>query len=239
MNLVVFTRFALAEYAEQARKEEPTIEGVALLRKCIDLARGEIISDSFYDNISTEAPKLVHNICCVSDYDYWCQLGSWTPEEAASLAMGFDPRGIAMIRYADAGTYGRFEDLRRVAERYLDAGKDCAPAALCRHMRRFTSDFPEEILSALRKDKRYLMKFERRYKNLKKTSREMSRHRDSYLKIIYALAVDGLKYSKGGKTGAVSKIRDDLDHLDMRLTEKPIRAMLDLAVDRYKFLKNK
>lgn len=239
MNPVVFARFALAEYAEQARKEEPTIEGVALLRRCIELARDEIISDSFYDNISTEAQKLVHNISCVSDYEYWCQLASWTPEEAASLAMGFDPRCIALIRYAEAGTYGRFEDLRRVAERYLDAGKDCAPAALCRHMRRFTSEFPEEILSALRKDKRYLVKFERRYKNLKRTSKKIGGHRDSYLKIIYLFAVNGLKYSKGGKTSAVSKIRDDLDQLGMRLTEKPIRAMLDLAVDRYKFLKNK
>lgn len=239
MNLDAFVRFALAEYAGQARKEEPGIKGVALLRKCIDIASEELKAESFYDNVSKEAPNLIYAIGCISDYEYWCQLASWSPEEAAFLAMGFDPRGIRLIGFADAGTYRRFEDLRRVAERYLDAGQDRAPAALCRHMKRFGAIFPKEIRQALSRNKRYLMKYERKYNNLKKSSKSVGRHRDSYLKIIYALAVTKMEYSKGGNTNAVSMIMSELDELDMKLTEKPIRAMLDLAVDRYKFLKNK
>lgn len=239
MNLDVFARFVLAVYADQARKEEPNIGPEALLRRCVELACEEIKSELFVENAFEEAPNIVSRIVAVKDYDYWCQLASWTPEEAAFLALGFDPRGAALIHFADARIYQRFEDWRRVAERYRDAGEDCAPAALCRHMKRFNVNFPNEIIAHLKKNERYLMRYQRRYEKLKNTSKRMALHRDSYLKLIYALIVERMGYSEGGHTNVVSKVREELEKLDMSLTEKPIRNILNLAVDRYKFLKKK
>ena len=240
MGVQAFVRFALVEFADQARKEEPRIGEVALIRRCVQLAKEAIAGDDgLAAQAAEQASELAHTMGRTIDYKYWCQLASWSPEEAALLALGFDPQDGGLIGFADAEVYRRFEHLRRVAERYVDAGKDRTPAAMYRHMKRFESEFPKEIWKNLKQNERYLMRFERKYKNIKRTTVKMANHKDSYLKIVYALAVDGFGYSKGGRTKAVDNIMEKIEDSGMRLTEKPIRAMLDLAIARYKFLKKK
>ena len=240
MGVQAFVRFALVEFADQVRKEEPKIGEVALIRRCVQLAKEAVAGeDGLAAQAAEQAPELAHTIGRTIDFNYWCQLASWSPEEAAFLALGFDPQDAGLIAFADAEVYRRFEHLRRVAERYVDAGEDRTPAAMYRHMKRFESEFPKEISGNMKKNKRYLMRFERKYRNIKITSKQMANHKDSYLKMIYALAVDGFGYSKGGRTKAVEKIMEKIEDAGMSLTEKPIRAILDLAIDRYKFLKRK
>lgn len=59
------------------------------------------------------------------------------------------------------------------------------------------------------------------------------------MKLIQALAVDAFGYKKNCRANAVKKIKERVEESGMKLTEKPIRAILDLAIDRYKFLKKR
>lgn len=162
MGVQAFVRFALAEFADEARKDEPGIREAALIRKCVELASKSIAGHGgLADQAAEQAPELAYVIGRETNFQYWCQLASWNSEEAAFLALGFNPHDIGLIAHADENVYRRFEDLRRVAERYLDAGEDCAPAALFRHINRFNADFPDKIKNELRKNDRYLMRYER------------------------------------------------------------------------------
>ncbi|MFG1362386.1 hypothetical protein [Xanthobacter versatilis] len=200
MGVQSFVRFAVAEYAEQARKQEPGIGEGALIKKCVELATEAIGGeDGLAAQAVKQASQLAQAIGREIDFQYWCQLASWTPEEAASLALGFDPHDVRLMGFADDNVYRRFEDLKRVAERHLDAQEDPAPAAIFRHMKRFDAEFPKQIWKNLRKNEKYKLRFERKYRNLKRTSKDMADHKDSYLKLIYALAVDRFHYSKGGE----------------------------------------
>lgn len=237
MRVESFIRLAVSEFAEQVRKEEPGISQTALIRKCVELASAEI--ETVAKQAAEDASQYADSLSREVELDYWGQLASWTPEEAAYLVLGFEPRGASLIGLPDAETQRRFDDLRRVAERYSASSNDQTPAALFRHMERFHNDACSKMRRTLKKYSEYYMIYEKRYNNVKDKQIKNAENRDSHLKIIYAIAVEHYGYSQDKRTDAVKNIKGAVNRSGLNLSEKPIRKILDAAADRFKSLKLK
>lgn len=204
-----------------------------LVKKCITLATQHLNEE---DGIAAQAMDMEKAFATPSEHQidavYWCRLAAWTPEEAACLAVGYDPDDLALIDRADAETYDLYVRLRRAAERYLAYAEDRAPARLAGHLARFGAKFPKSISRRLKKEDRYYISWRKKYFALKNSQIDDAEHKTSYLKLIYPYVAKKFKYEKGHGTNAVGKIKKDLeDNHNLRLSEKPIRNILNAACD--------
>lgn len=230
MNVEKFLRFAISAYSEDVKKDDPNVDAVTFVKRCITLARQDIGDEEFKRSATKMAEDAADSARRQIDAVYWCRLATWSPEEAGCLAIGYDPDDIALVEHTDDDTYSHYIRIRRAAERYLSCSNDRAPAPLARHLARFGAEFPREILRRLKKEESYYSGWERKYYNLKDEQFGNADNKKSYLTLIYPYVVKRFKFDCKKRTGAVKKIRNDLkEEHGLSLTEKPIRKILEAA----------
>ncbi|MFG1294073.1 hypothetical protein [Xanthobacter versatilis] len=230
---------AISKHGDQILKTEKNIGKTALIHGSVLTLHDElkeqlecasyIIDNARYFNINS-IPEI--------DYQYWCTLHCWTPEETACLAIGGDPDNMHLIDFLDLETYTRYRNLKRAAERYLDSAQDRTPAQIYRHMKRFGATFPKPIWKALKKNRKYLEKSDRRYFNARNSQIKDGRHRDSLMKLIYALGVHAHNYIPRKHTDAITAIETSIKDAGLTMDRKTIRRLLTAASNRVNSLKS-
>ncbi|TDT99134.1 hypothetical protein DFO45_0839 [Azorhizobium sp. AG788] len=225
---------AISEYRSDAEKSEPGISETALIRACVE---------SLNDDLNRKFEYILNN---AKDYkigskrdiriEYWCKLEVWSAEEAAFLAIGFDPDDAKLIDRCSDEEKAIFRDVERAVRRFVDGGNTPFPPDIIYHLKQFGFEFSKEIRSNIRLNERRKARFERKYRRLRKSQIDNAKHLDSLLKLILAFCVIPHEYTQGARTPAVQKIIDTARDHYVHIDKKTVKSILDAAVSRSKFL---
>lgn len=188
-----------------------------------------------------------------ADYSYWSAVAYLTPEEAAALGFGFDPRVVQWndLRGRDHPFVKTFADQARIIRRAQEAGelpKRIRPVEFIEWANAQGMDLPSDFASAvarhgrsprdwraehaqLVKERDALAAEVDRLQDSQKTSSRplLQSEREAMLKIIVAMAVEGYRYVAERNSTVAQEVTDDAAKIGLAIDVKTVRKYLQLA----------
>ena len=191
-----------------------------------------------------------------ADYSYWSRVAHLTPEEAAALAFGFDPRIVHWnnLEGRDHPFVKIFADRVRVIRRAQEIGElleRIRPVEFIEWAKKKGIDFPSEFESAVQLRGNGFRDWQADYAQLveerdalaaevqrlrEKTSLSkplLQSEREAMLKIIAAMAVKGYSYVADGNSKVPQEITDDAAGIGIAVDVKTVRKYLQVAARFY------
>jgi hypothetical protein len=159
-------------------------------------------------------------------YDHWVKMAYWSTKEAEALFAGFEPHLMTRSDFPNTvktGLFLRIEQHHEAFKRAVGAfqlDESDTPQAYLKWAKRLNIKIPAEleILVGLPEPKA-------------KAPKEKSlgtRERETLLKIIIGMAIEGYRYNPGAaKNTAVSEIANDLEKLGITVSDDTVRKWLN------------
>jgi hypothetical protein len=166
-----------------------------------------------------------------SDISYWSKAAYWTIEEGTALSCGFEPRIVtsAWVQQCDPPFKKKYDSLKSLAQRARDTGEltePITPAGYIKWVKSIDEPFNPELEKAVHS----------RTRNKTSAGCEDPLHprtKNSYLKMILAMAVGGYGFDPA-KPGPIPKdIQTEIAAIGHSLSDDTIRAILTDAADEF------
>jgi hypothetical protein len=194
----------------------------------------------------------------LADFGYWAKMANWTEGEAAAVLLGINPHYVNPREGDLSGEASQYKEqyfgILKSAKRALDAGHlrgYPAPAEWVGWAKQLDFPIPETLVSAVEKwgassaDSALVKELQAKVSALtgeiealkarqSDTDRELDpRERDTMLKLIFGMAVNGYGYDASFKrSNVVTDIVGDMERQGLAVSDDTIRRYLKAATDR-------
>lgn len=219
---------AVERFGDEAGKSS-SIGSIAFIRECIDRLRGELSKeDGLLDEVSANPEDFTYDTPSEVRSDYWANLATWSPIEAAKLAIGRDPDDRSIVTAIERK---RIRDFRRATSRLYSINQSASSLDIFVHLEELGADFPDAISVIINKKLRTHpdYKYKRWYKSLKNKQIKNAEHKATLLKMIYALGNAAYGFTPDKNNEAASRISTKTKLAGVYVSEVTIRKQLNAA----------